>query len=268
VRSECRVATGRPRVVTSRKDGPDLRDVSGPFLLALLGGDEAAVEGLITRSRSLGADTALVVRDLVMPTLCEVGWMWMRGEASIAEEHLATALVSRVLARSSGSVRERSGPSRRIVFACLAGEFHDLGIRFLADVARECGWDAESLGANVPREALVRFVEQRPPAALALSVSLAGHVPEAAQAIEELRAVAPGITILVGGLAFREDPERFALTGADAGITDAVAFRDWFREQDKKQDGKLPGASQDGVSAPGLPEKMPASLRRRVARSR
>jgi len=258
------VATGRPRVVTSRKGGPDLGDVTGPFLLALLGGDEAAVEGLVSRSRSLGADTALVVRDLVMPALCEVGRMWTRGEASIAEEHLASALVSRVLARSSGSVPVRVGDARRIVFACLAGEFHDLGIRFLADVARECGWDAESLGANVPREALVRFVEQRPPAALALSVSLAGHVPEAAQAIAEVRAAVPGITVLVGGLAFREDPDRFALTGADAGITDAVALRDWLRAEC----GQAPGASPNGLCAHGLPDAMPASLRRRVARSR
>ena len=258
------MATGRPRVVTSRKGGPDLGDVTGPFLLALLGGDEAAVEGLVSRSRSLGADTALVVRDLVMPALCEVGRMWMRGEASIAEEHLATALVGRVLSRTSGGAAVPAGPARRIVFACLAGEFHDLGIRFLADVARESGWDAESLGANVPREALVRFVAQRPPAALALSVSLAGHVPEAAQAIAEVRAVAPGTKILVGGLAFREDPERFALTGADAGITDAVALRDWLRSREKK----LTGASPNGLPAHGLPEAMPASLRRRVARSR
>jgi MerR family transcriptional regulator, light-induced transcriptional regulator len=258
------VATCRPSVVTSRNGGPDLGDVSGPFLLALLGGDEAAVEGLVSRARSLGADTALVVRDLVMPALCEVGRMWTRAEASVAEEHLATALVGRVLSRTSGCACVLAGPARRIVFACLAGEFHDLGIRFLADVARECGWDAESLGANVPREALVRFVEQRPPAALALSVSLAGHVPEAAQAIAEVRSVAPGVTILVGGLAFREDPERFSLTGADAGITDAVALRDWFRAQEKK----LTGASPNGISPHGLPEAMPSSLRRRVARSR
>lgn len=198
-----------------------------------------------------------------MPALCEVGRMWTQGSASIAEEHLATALVSRVLARSSGCAGVPAGAPRRIVFSCLAGEFHDLGIRFLADVARECGWDAESLGANVPREALVRFVGQRPPVALALSVSLAGHVPEAAQTIAEVRAAAPGVMVLVGGLAFREDPERFALTGADAGITDAVALRDWLRAQKKAC-----GASPDGASGQGLPAKMPASLRHRVARSR
>jgi MerR family transcriptional regulator, light-induced transcriptional regulator len=261
---ECRVASGRPRVVTSRTKGPDLSDLSGPFLLALLGGDEAAVEGLVSRSRSLGADTALVVRDLVMPALSEIGRMWARGEASIAEEHLATTLLSRVLSRSSGGSGAPAGTSRRIVLACLAGEFHDLGIRFLADVAREAGWDAESLGANVPREALVHFVTQRPPAALALSVSLAGHVPEAAKTIDEVRAAAPGITVLVGGLAFREDPERVALTGADAGIADAVALRDWLRAQGRKTRTTAP----NGAATPGLPAEMPAALRRRVARSR
>jgi len=258
------VASGRPRVVTSRRKGPGLPDLSGPFLLGLLGGDEAAIEEIVSRARSRGVDTALVVRDLVMPALSEVGRMWARGEASIAEEHLATALVSRVLARSSGGAGAVPGPARRIVFACLAGEFHELGIRFLADVARECGWDAESLGANVPREALVRFVAQRPPAALALSVSLAGHVPEAARTIEEVRAAAPGITVLVGGLAIREEPERVGLTGADAGIADAVALREWLRAQGR---ARRPGAP-NGVARHGLPEAMPASLRRRVARSR
>jgi methanogenic corrinoid protein MtbC1 len=204
------------------------------------------------------------VRDLVMPTLCEIGLMWTRGEASVAEEHLATALVSRVLSRSSGGGAVPPGTARRIVFACLAGEFHDLGIRFLADVARECGWDAESLGANVPGEALVRFVQQRPPAAVALSVSLAGHVPEAARTIAEIRAVVPGITVLVGGLAFREDPERLALTDADAGIADAVSLREWLRGQEKKTSATSP----KGPCAHGLPDTMPASLRRRVSRPR
>lgn len=257
------MATVRPRVVASRPAGPDLRAVGGPFLVALLGGDEAAVEELVARARSLGADTAVVVRDLVMPALCEVGRMWTRGTASIAEEHLATNLVSRVLARSSGRAGAQAPASPRIVLACLSGEFHDLGIRFLADVARECGWDAESLGANVPREALVQFVEQRPPAALALSVSLAGHVPEAAEAIAQVRAVAPGVTTLVGGLAFREDPERFALTGADAGISDAVSLRDWLRAEMNERCGR-----RNGLCGQGLPETMPASLRVRVARSR
>ena len=258
------MATGRPRVVRSRKEDLDLGDLSGPFLLALLRGDEAAAEELVSRSRCRGADTALAVRDLVMPALCEVGRMWTRGEASIAEEHLATALVSRVLSRSSGGAAIRAGSAPRIVFACLAGEFHDLGIRFLADVARESGWDAESLGANVPREALVRFVRQRPPAALALSLSLAGHIPEAAQTIAEVRAAAPHITILVGGLAILEDPERVALTGADAGIADAVTLRDWLRAQEKTK----ARTSRKSATGSGLPESMPPSLRRRVARSR
>jgi MerR family transcriptional regulator, light-induced transcriptional regulator len=258
------LVSARPRVVRSRASGPELTDLSGPLLVALLGGDEVAVEELLARARVRGADTALLVRDLVMPALCEVGRMWTVGQASIAEEHLATNLVGRVLARSSGGKGVAACTAPRVVLACLEGEFHDLGIRFLADVAREEGWDAESLGANVPHEALVRFVSQRPPAALALSVALAGHVPEAARTIAEVRAVAPGLTILVGGRAFLEDAGRIGLTGADAGIADAVAFRDWLR----CEGGKRACATPNGRACHGLPAVLPPALRRKLSRSR
>lgn len=262
------MASTRTRVVTSRAGGPDLSDLKGPFLLGLLGGDEVSVEGLVERARARGADTALVVRDLVSPALAEIGRMWSRGEASIAEEHLATALASRVLARTSGRAAVAEGPLRRIVFACLAGEFHELAIRFLADVARECGWDGESLGANVPREPLVAFVAQRPPDALALSIGLAGHVPEAARTIQEVRAAAPGVTVLVGGHAVCEEPERIALTGADAGICDAVALRDWLRAHAKAPARKGEAGADAARCRGGLPAEMPAVLKARCCRTR
>ncbi len=262
------MAAARSPIVTSREAGPGLEDLAGPFLVALLGGDEGDAERIVERARARGADTALLVRDLVVPALTEVGRMWARGEASIAEEHLATSLAGRVLGRTSGAAAaEPTG--RRIVLACLEGEFHDVGIRLLADVAREEGWEAESLGANVPREALVAFVAQRTPAVLALSVSLAGHVPEAARAIDGVRAVAPGATILVGGRAICEDPERARLTGADVGVCDAVAFRDWLRGNGVPR--RAPGSRgrpAAGAAPQGLPAELPASLRRRCSRSR
>lgn len=264
------MAIARKKVPSQGTRESELADLSGPFLLALLSGAESEAEEILRRCRARGGDTAELVRDLVAPALAEVGRMWSRGEASVAEEHLATALATRVVARSAGAAALPGGPGRpRILLACLAGEFHDVGIRLLSDVARESGWDAESLGANVPREALVRFVAQRRPSALALSVSLAGHVPEAARAISEARAAAPGMTILVGGRAFCEDADRVPLTGADAGFCDAVAFRDWLR-------GNVSAPKRRGASAAkaatarqaGLPVDMPAALKRRCARPR
>ena len=265
------MTTERERFVASAPPGSDLADLAGPFFLALLGGGEAEVEAIVKRARERGADTACLVRDLVAPALAEVGRMWARGEASVAEEHLATALATRVLARSAAPATLPGPEERRprILLACLAGEFHDVGIRLLSDVARESGWDAESLGANVPREALVSFVAQRRPCVLALSVSLAGHVPEAARTIEKARAVAPGMTVVVGGQAFCEERARVSLCGADAGICDAVAFRDWLHAY-----VKVPpkGATGRGPSRkarrPGLPAELPAALRRRCSRAR
>ena len=262
------MATTRVRVFASTSRETDLADLTGPFLMALLGGAEAEAEEVLRVGRGRGADTALLVRDLVAPALAEVGRMWERGELSVAEEHLATALATRVVARFAGAAAPPEGPGRpRILLACLAGEFHDVGIRLLSDVARESGWDAESLGANVPRESLVRFLAQRRPSALALSVSLAGHVPEAARTIAEARAAVPELTILVGGRAFCEDADRVPLTGADAAFCDAVAFRDWLRARTGKVKGA--GATPLGArAAGGLPAEMPAALRKRCSRPR
>ena len=234
---------------------PFVDDLSGPFLVALLAGDEAKAEELVGSARERGADIAVVVRDLVVPALAEIGSMWSQGSASIAEEHLATVLVSRVVSRATAPVACPRTGSRRLLLACLAGEFHDLGIRLSSDVAREAGWEAECLGANVPRESLVAFVAQRRPDAVALSLSLAGHLPECARTIEELRKAVPSCAVIVGGLAFRSDPSLAEACGADSYAADAVTLRDWllsFRPR-KRTAGQPP-----------LPVSLPPSLRKKL----
>jgi len=250
-------------VIVSRKLNRSKRttcDLSGPLLVGLLAGDEGAVRRALGEARERGADTAVIARDLVGPALCEVGDMWRRGEVSVAEEHLATALVARSLSQLSASIPAPSIGSPRILFTCLEGEFHDLGIRILSDVAREAGWEAENLGANVPRHAMIEFVAVRRPDALGLSICLAGHVPEAAKTIEQLRAAAPGTKILAGGHALETDPSLCELVPADVTLPDVLALRDWLRENGPK--GTPAGKARSRVQAP--PSSLPASFRRRL----
>lgn len=202
---------------------------AGPMLVALLSGDEGAVLGLLRQAREKGADLAEISRGILEPALAQVGEMWHRGELTEAEEHLATALVARGVAVLGAGIPTPSPGSPRILFACLAGEFHDLGTRIAAEVARENGWDAENLGANVPRAALLRFVAQRRPQAVGLSVSLCAHVPECLKVCEELRHELPELKLIVGGFAFRHDPALAGAVQADAVPQDVLQLRDWLR---------------------------------------
>jgi methanogenic corrinoid protein MtbC1 len=202
--------------------------LSGPLVVALLAGCEQNVRRILHEARERGADLARISTELIEPAFSQIGDMWVRQEISIAEEHLATSLVTRLIARPAEAAPRRAG-SPRIVLACLSGEFHELGLRIISEVAWEAGWEPEELGGNVPRHALTAFLRQRPPQAVGLSISLAGHVPECSETIRLCRKAAPGTKILVGGRIFRVDPDLGALLDADFVAPDVLSLRDWLR---------------------------------------
>jgi methanogenic corrinoid protein MtbC1 len=211
------------------KPKQNVTDLSGPLLVALLAGDDHGTDGVFQQAVVRGADPALIARDLVQPALDEVGRLWEKGEIGIAEEHLATALVARAFLLHAGCAKPPGLGAPRLVLTCLAGEFHELGARLAAEIGRREGWQVELLGANMPREAALEYIELRNPQAVGLSLSLAGHVVEAAAMVKRIRSVAPGAKILTGGVAFRRDPALSGLTGADACVADPVDLRDWLR---------------------------------------
>ena len=210
-------------------DFPDLADLPGPLLVALLAGDEREVDAVFRKAVARGSDPALLARDLVQPALDEVGRLWEKGDIGVAEEHLATALASRAFLMNASCEKAPPLGAPRLVLTCLAGEFHELGVRLAAEIGRGEGWQVELLGANVPRDSALEYIALREPEAVGLSLSLAGHVVEAAALIGRVRSVAPGAKVLVGGVAFRRDPSLADATGADACVADPMALRDWLR---------------------------------------
>ncbi len=196
--------------------------------MALLTGDEAGVEVVFAAAARRGADLAVLGRDLIAPALDEVGRMWRCGEVSIAEEHLASALVFHAFSHMAAALPAPPLGAPRLVLACLAGEFHELGVRIVAEVARMAGWQADVLGANTPRECAIRFIALHRPEAVGLSLALAAHLAECGRTVDEIRRASPGTRIVVGGCVFRHDTALCGLTGADACFADAVALRDWL----------------------------------------
>jgi len=243
--------------------GPAVADLTGPFLVALLSGDDRGVEEVFGKAAGRGADLAVLARDLIEPALDEVGRMWRSGDLSVAEEHLATALVFSSFSRQAAAVPCPPLGAPRLLLSCLAGEFHELGVRIVSEVARGAGWQAEVLGANTPREAAIRFIAVHGPDAVGLSLALGAHVAECARTVEEIRKASPSTKILVGGYAFRHDDVLCGLTGADACFPDAVALRDWLCAMRPVRDGAA-APSPPACCASGLPE----ALRRKILAGR
>lgn len=87
--------------------------------------------------------------ELLAPLLREIGDRWVRGELRPAHEHVATAVVKRVLNWMIEPPRpENSGPVA--VIGTLAGEQHELGALLAAATAALEGWRVTFLGRDLP----------------------------------------------------------------------------------------------------------------------
>ncbi|MBK9441714.1 MAG: cobalamin-dependent protein [Comamonadaceae bacterium] len=198
------------------------------FEAALLSGSQREALGIV--NTCLDDDKSLIEVQLhvIQPALYSIGEKWQANLVSVAQEHMATAVVESVmtvaLLRSPPPVPN----GRRVLLACVAGNHHAIGLRMVADSFLLSGWEVEYLGANVPTPALVQQVADWKPDVVGLSVSFAqqlGTVKTVIAALtERLGAARPAV--IVGGLAVNRFNHLAVAAGADASGVDALVAVD------------------------------------------
>ena len=160
-----------------------------------------ALEGLDEQSANNTLDRALadftldtVLREVVLPCLHELGERWARGEASVAEEHFASALLrGRLLGLARGWGH---GVGPLALLACLPGEEHDLGLICFGLALRARGWRIAYLGANTPPRSLTETAARLRPSIVVVNVVTARI---SAEARPELQALAGSCRLALGG---------------------------------------------------------------------
>jgi DNA-binding transcriptional MerR regulator len=166
-----------------------------------------------------------VLRDAVLPYLHELGERWAHAQASVAQEHFASALLrGRLLALARGWGRGR-GP--HALLACVPGDQHELGLICFGLALRAHGWRITYLGADTPPLTLIETADLLQPALVVVSAALPELAQSALGGLRELARVAPL------GLAGR---------GTDASIAETVGAR-WLNED--------PVAAAASTAAPG-----------------
>ena len=133
--------------------------------VALSDFDEGRAQAVID---SLLAHVSLdTILDDVLTYLHELGDRWERGEASVAQEHFASAVLrGRLLGLARGWGRGL-GPSA--VLACAPAEQHDLGLIAFGLALRARGWRIIYLGADTPLESVVDAARCSEPALVVIS---------------------------------------------------------------------------------------------------
>jgi methanogenic corrinoid protein MtbC1 len=163
----------RREVVEEKPDAfPQLSALREEFLRGLIEGNLSlshnCATGYVTDKERLQE----FYLGVVQPAMVEVGARWQNGTLSVAREHLATAIVTRVLASQHMRFITLDKPRGKALISAAANEFHELGARLIADVLDLNGWDTLYIGSNVPVEETLAFVRNEKPFLVGLSVTM------------------------------------------------------------------------------------------------
>jgi MerR family transcriptional regulator, light-induced transcriptional regulator len=194
-----------------------LLSVKSSFQAALIAGDHRKCLSVAVENVNSSSDIEIFYGQVIQPVMYEIGTLWERGKLSVAQEHLASAIVGRIMATLSMTKIETRGDKGKAVVTASPNEFHEIGAWMIADILKIQGWDTDYLGANTPQNDLIQFLLSSRPGILAISVTMPFNAGKVKDIIDIIKAntVFNKMKIMVGGRVFIEHPELGTTLGAD-----------------------------------------------------
>ena len=183
---------------TGRMLGESAEDAIADAIQATRRLDAVELQAVLERA-AVTLGVPVFIDEVVAPALVRIGHGWAERSVSVAQEHMATAVIRRVLGWLF-RVYEVRGTAPRLVVATPPGQVHELGALMVAASAAAEGWAVTYLGPNLPVADLVSAVGQAGARAAAVS---AVHRPEGTDLMAALRDMRAGlprrVPLLVGG---------------------------------------------------------------------
>jgi excisionase family DNA binding protein len=186
----------------------------------LVAGDEAGAWTIVESSLGAGNAPDILLVDLLGAAMRLVGDRWATGDYTVDDEHRATGVAQRLVARL-GPLFAKRGPKRRsVILGTPPHELHGLPTAMAANVLRGRGYEVIDLGADVPVDVFAIAVAKatRRPSAVGLVVSSGDHDRSVRAIVRAVHRVAPGLTVLVGGSAIEDAVHAAGLDAAWSGV--------------------------------------------------
>ena len=197
----------------------------------LVAGDEAGAWAIIESALASGADPTDVLVDLVAAAMREIGDGWAAGSLDVSDEHRASVVVQRIVARMGSRFTRRGRKRGTIVLGAPEGEEHALPGAILGDLLRASRFEVHDLGANTPTASFpVAAAHTERLVGVMIGVTTEGCEGAAAAAFAALRRAGVTVPLFVGGAAINDADQAHRLgadhwTGGDGCAAVAVVER-------------------------------------------
>ncbi|MEM8865590.1 MAG: B12-binding domain-containing protein [Planctomycetota bacterium] len=202
-------AIGLPSVTAEPADL--LANPIDPLTAALAAGDEAEVRQIIVNCYLAGKKVVHLCENLLTPAMHKVGDLWTCGSIEVYHERQACEIVNRTLyeLRSMLPVPPASAP--RAIGGAPTRDNYRLATAMVEMILVEAGWNATSLGSDLPYRTLSEAAQQTKPALMWLSLTATNPMktgngaPVLVDELADFQKTLPDTTqLIVGGRALAE----------------------------------------------------------------
>lgn len=218
------------------------------YLAAMRLGSGRAADDVVQHALDDGITAGDIYLGIFQPTAYAIGQLWQCNQFSVAQEHLATAIIERQMGELHPFFRPQLRKSRTLVIGCVPNEQHRIGARMVADFFEADGWEVHYLGAAVQTSSFLAMAKERQADIIGLSAQMVYHLPHIAEFARGLAHHGlDGIPVIVGGMPFVQQPElaqklniQFCATDARAAVHQVNAV---FTTAGQGAQLRLPSAS-------------------------
>ena len=197
--------------------------VSATLGEAVLNGDKENVLPLLEAELEKGAQPFVLVNEVLIPAITEVGARYERREYFLPQLIRAAETMQTAFGRLKPLLEASRGDERRpvIVMATVEGDIHDIGKNIVALLLGNHGFEVVDAGKDVPAADIVRCAEEHGARIIGLSALMTTTMIRMEDTIALIRERGLDMKVMVGGAAVTQ---AFADSiGADAYCEDAVA---------------------------------------------
>jgi methanogenic corrinoid protein MtbC1 len=181
----------------------------------LIASDESGAWDVLEAALGSGMEPEDVLLEIVAPTLRSIGTMWEQGQLTVADEHRASAVATRLISRLGARFGRRGHKRGTVILAAPPGELHSVPVALAANLLRWQGFAVVELGADTPAEALAQTAAAETDlVAVGIACTTRSSAQAARKAIAALRLSAPQVPVLLGGAAIADEAQARRL-GAD-----------------------------------------------------
>jgi len=178
----------------------DLDAIRADLCEALLHFDETKCREIVSELYVRGLTVLQILESVIRETMVQIGDRWSCGDADVYQERRGCELVTMLIHDLRRQIPEPPEDARVAIGGTTSGDHYRLASLMVETVLKEIGWNATSLGENLPMETFAAALERHQPDLVWFSLS---HLTDKDRFIREYnefyKQYGQQVAIVIGG---------------------------------------------------------------------